>query len=265
MGKTVGEGLHTSLTNKNKKLKNSILFSKSEFTKLLEENSKLLFEYDAIKQEFQNYKEKMLVKECEMNASPDFKLLEKCHNLEKTILDLEKANQDLEIQKTNEWLRANARQMDVDILNKKLQEASPKTNEFERKVSDLNHKCFLKGVEIEKLQKEIEEHKKNILFYQEKLYKVEQNPLLDFTAYFNKSKIDRSEFLYGLGFENITPLQKAKNEVEPLYDERFLRLGMVPQYVRSSDEEFETDDVEKVKSNKFLVNYDKINTSYETK
>ena len=45
---------YTSLANKNKKLKNSILFSKGEYTKLLEENSKLLFEYDAMKQEFQN-------------------------------------------------------------------------------------------------------------------------------------------------------------------------------------------------------------------
>ena len=207
----------------------------------------------------------MLVKECELNVSPDSKLLQKCLNLEKTIHDLENANQDLEIQKTNEWLRANARQMDVDILNKKLQDAKLNNVELERKISDLNHNCFLKGIEIENLEKQVEEFKKNILFYQEKLYKVEQNPLLDFTAYFNKLKIDKTDLLLGLGFENITQLQKAKEEIEPLYDEKFLRLGMIQQFIRPLDDEFETDNVERIPKQEFLVNYDAINESYKTK
>ena len=77
-----------SLANKNKNLQNSISLSKSEFSKLLEEHSKLLFEHDAIKQDFKSYKYQVLVKECELNASPDSKLLHKCYNLEKTIHDL---------------------------------------------------------------------------------------------------------------------------------------------------------------------------------
>ena len=106
--------------------------------------------------------------------------------------------------------------------------------------------------------------KANILFYQEKIYKIEQNPFLDFTAYYNKSKIDKSELLFGLGCENPAHLEKIqKEDLGALYDEKFLRLGMIQEFIRPSEDDFESDDVERPKPTQINIDYVALNDTYK--
>ena len=253
----------TNLTKQNFTLKNNLKMAKQEFDKLNEDFSELSIAHEALKVNYDSLKEMHLSSNSSQVVSPNAHLTNKCQDLEKTVHSLKQTIETLKLEKTNEWIRANARQADVEFLTNKMKDFRPNCEKHERQISDLNSTCFLKGVEIETLQKQVEDLKANVLFYQEKIYKIEQNPLLNFTAYYNKSKIDRSELLFGLGYENPAHLEKAqKEDLGPLYDEKCLRLGMIQEFVRPSEDDFESDDVERPKP--IPIDYVAVNDSYKT-
>ena len=142
-----------TLTMQNLTLKTNLNIAKQEFDKLNEDFSQLSIAHDALKVNYDSLKEMHLSSNSSQVVSPNAHLTNKCQDLEKTVHSLKQTIETLQLEKTNEWIRANARQADVEFLTNKMKDMRPNCEKHERQISDLNSSCFLKGVEIETLQK----------------------------------------------------------------------------------------------------------------
>nr|GFB43562.1 integrase, catalytic region, zinc finger, CCHC-type, peptidase aspartic, catalytic [Tanacetum cinerariifolium] len=70
----------------------------------------------------------------------------------------------------------------------------------------------------------------------------------------------------GIGFENLSYFEKAKDLRPMLYDERVIGLGYTPMFLTHSDEALEIEKFKRSRENKikFAYDYGNLNASYQT-
>nr|GFB11204.1 hypothetical protein [Tanacetum cinerariifolium] len=108
--------------------------------------------------------------------------------------------------------------------------------------------------------------------YQEKYAKLEAERyeyMIRYSAYFDNDKQHRKQIadqqvLKGIGFENPSYFEKAKDLRPTLYDEKVIGLGYTPMFLTHSDEALEIEKFKRSRENKieFAYDYGNLNASY---
>nr|XP_043625555.1 uncharacterized protein LOC122596979 [Erigeron canadensis] len=107
----------------------------------------------AIEEEFDNLKSEKAA----VTFTPNSKLHLEKQEHETKVLELNKIMTQLEVEKTNEMLRANALAEDIESLNIKLNESTPGLKELEDQIFNLKYDCWLGYVNPEHFLKAQEE------------------------------------------------------------------------------------------------------------
>nr|GEU45842.1 hypothetical protein [Tanacetum cinerariifolium] len=152
---------------------------------------------------------------------------------------------------TNNNLRTSSASSSV---NKKL-ELQEKIIEKESKISELEECVSNKDLEIEKCLERLND-------CENKLYKIGQmNQTIHMIM---PSKDNLYNGRKGIGFENLSNFEKAKDLKPSLYDEKVIGLGYTPMFLTHSDEALKIEKFKRARENKieFAYDYGNLNASY---
>nr|GEW36038.1 hypothetical protein [Tanacetum cinerariifolium] len=128
--------------------------------------------------------------------------------------------------------------------------------------NDKQHRKKIDEQEIlfEKMSRQLVEMNNNVLRLQEKILEKETKI----------SEMERCDTLYngrkGIGFENPSYFEKAKDLRPSLYDEKVIGLWYTPMFLIHSDEALEIEKFKRARENKieFAYDYGNLNASYQT-
>nr|GEV76153.1 integrase, catalytic region, zinc finger, CCHC-type, peptidase aspartic, catalytic [Tanacetum cinerariifolium] len=150
-----------------------------------------------------------------------------------------------------------------------------KNNEFNDKIKVLNEKNadLLAQTKVLKDQLQVKHvvidthvecHEKYAKLEAERYeYMIRYSALFDNDKQHRKQRADQ-EVLKGIGFENLSYFEKAKDLRPTLYDEKVIGLGYTPMFLTHSDEALEIENFKRSRENKieFAYDYGNLNASY---
>nr|GEX97623.1 hypothetical protein [Tanacetum cinerariifolium] len=142
-------------------------------------------------------------------------------------------------------------------MNNNMLSLQEKIREKETKISELEGCVSNKDVEIEKCLERLNE-------CENKLHKIGQtNQTIHMIM---PSKYTLYNGRKGIGFENPSYFEKAKDLRPSLYDEKVISLGYTPMFLIHSDEALENEKFKRARENKieFAYDYGNLNASYQT-
>nr|GEZ53192.1 hypothetical protein [Tanacetum cinerariifolium] len=140
-------------------------------------------------------------------------------------------------------------------MNNNMLRLQEKILEKETKISELEGCVSNKDVEIEKCLERLNE-------CENKLHKIEQTNQTIHMIMPSKDTLYNGR--KGIGFENLTYFEKAKDLRPSLYDEKVIGLGYTPMFLIHSDEALEIEKFKRARENKieFAYDYGNLNANY---
>nr|GFA88143.1 hypothetical protein [Tanacetum cinerariifolium] len=167
--------------------------------------------------------------------------------------DFENQNKDLQDKYDVLKNQATTFEMNNKELNEQLKELIEKNNDLLAQTKLLNEQLQVKQVVIDTHAK-----------CQEKYAKLEAERyeyMIRYSAYFDNDKQHRKqiadqEVLKGIGFENPSYFEKAKDLRPTLYDEKVIGLGYTPMFLTHSDEALEIKKFKRSRDFKIKFAYD---------